>query len=215
MSARRMSRLAAVGAVSVAYLLGVHLLMTRSPHWPWTVVAVLAPLLLATLLGALRASRWPLGALAGALLVALCVVAASGVALAPQRLYLAQHAGVHLALALGFGCSLRAGHTPLITMLATRLHRELRSPFTPAMAAYTRRVTLAWTLYFVAMAAASVALFRLAHFDTWAVFANLLTPLAIGLMFSAEYLLRYRLHPEFERVSVADALRAYLHPRSS
>ena len=36
---------------------------------------------------------------------------------------------------------------------------------------------------------------------TWAVFANLLTPLALVAMFVGEYLLRYRLHPEFERAS--------------
>jgi hypothetical protein len=30
-------------------------------------------------------------------------------------------------------------------------------------------------------------------------------------MFGGEYLLRYRLHPEFERASVADAIRSYMH----
>ena len=77
------------------------------------------------------------------------------------------------------------------------------------MAAYARKATLAWTLYFVGMAALSVALYALAPFDTWALFANLLTPLAVALMFVGEYLLRYRLHPEFERASLADAIRAY------
>ena len=42
-------------------------------------------------------------------------------------------------------------------------------------------------------------------------FANLLTPLAVVMMFGAEYLLRYRLHPEFERASVTDAIRSYTH----
>ena len=40
-------------------------------------------------------------------------------------------------------------------------------------------------------------------------FANLLTPLAMVLMFVGEYLLRYRLHPEFERATLAQAMRAY------
>jgi uncharacterized membrane protein len=122
-------------------------------------------------------------------------------------LYLAQHAGIHLFLAAAFGATLRAGHTPLITTMAARVHREL----TPAMLVYTRKVTIAWTIYFVAMAGVSLALFALTRFDTWALFANLLTPCAMVLMFGGEYGLRYRLHPEFERTSVADAIRSYLH----
>ena len=60
------------------------------------------------------------------------------------------------------------------------------------------------------MAAISLALYAFAPFETWALFANLLTPIAVALMFGAEYLLRYRIHPEFERTSVADAIRSYL-----
>jgi uncharacterized membrane protein len=43
----------------------------------------------------------------------------------------------------------------------------------------------------------------------WATFANLLTPVAILVMFVGEYVLRYRLHPEFERATLAQAVRAY------
>jgi len=35
------------------------------------------------------------------------------------------------------------------------------------------------------------------------------TPLAIVALFIGEYLLRYRLHPEFERATLAQAVRAY------
>ena len=59
------------------------------------------------------------------------------------------------------------------------------------------------------MAALSIGLFLLAPFDAWALFANLVTPLAMVLMFVGEYLLRYRLHPEFERATLAEAMRAY------
>jgi uncharacterized membrane protein len=79
------------------------------------------------------------------------------------------------------------------------------------MRVYTRKVTLAWTIYFVVMACLSVALFAFAHFETWALFANLLTPFTMALMFGGEYVLRYRLHPEFERASIADAIRSYMH----
>ena len=125
---------------------------------------------------------------------------------ASPALYVAQHVGINLFLAFLFGSSLRRGHTPFITNLAQRVHRV----FTHDMATYTRKATIAWTIYFVGMALVSLLLYAFAPFDAWALFANLLTPLAVLLMFGAEYLLRYRLHPEFERTSFMDAARAYM-----
>ena len=55
----------------------------------------------------------------------------------------------------------------------------------------------------------SLLVFALAPFETWAWFANLATPIALAAMFGGERLLRYRLHPDFERSSVVDAIRAY------
>jgi uncharacterized membrane protein len=108
-------------------------------------------------------------------------------------------------LAFLFGLTLQAGHEPLVTALARRVHGSL----TAEMAAYSRKVTFAWTVYFLAMAALSLALFALAPFRAWATFANLVTPFAIVAMFLGEHALRYRLHPEFERATLAQAMRAY------
>jgi len=200
-------RIAAILLASIAYVLGTHWLMTRAGGSPWNVVGVLTPMLLAIAVGAWRGGQRLLGAIAALVVAGLCVQAARGVAVSAAMLYLAQHAGIHLFLAVGFGSTLRAGHTPLITTLAARVHREL----TPAMVVYTRKVTLAWVLYFAAMAGISLLLFAFAPFDTWALFANLLTPCSVVLMFGGEHLLRYRLHPEFERTSIADAIRSYRH----
>ena len=200
-------RIAAILLASIAYVFGTHWLMTRAGGSPWNVVGVLTPMLLAIAVGAWRGGQRLLGAIAALVVAGLCVQAAMGVAVSAAMLYLAQHAGIHLFLAVGFGSTLRAGHTPLITTLAARVHREL----TPAMVVYTRNVTLAWVLYFVAMAGISLLLFAFASFDTWALFANLLTPCSLVLMFGGEHLLRYRLHPEFERTSIADAIRSYRH----
>ena len=200
-------RIAAILLASIAYVLGTHWLMTRAGGSPWNVVGVLTPMLLAIAVGAWRGGQRLLGAIAALVVAGLCVQAARGVAVSAAMLYLAQHAGIHLFLAVGFGSTLRAGHTPLITTLAARVHREL----TPAMVVYTRKVTLAWVLYFAAMAGISLVLFAFAPFDTWALFANLLTPCSLVLMFGGEHLLRYRLHPEFERTSIADAIRSYRH----
>ena len=192
--------------VSIAYVVGTHWLMTR-PHSPWNVVGVLSPMLLAIAIGAWKGGQRTLGTLTVLGVAALCAMALTGNEIPPNLLYLAQHAGVHGFLAIVFGSTLRAGQKALITILATRVHG---GSLTPGMALYTRRLTLAWVLYFVAMVAISLGLYAFASFQTWAVFANLLTPIAMALMFGVEYLLRYRLHPEFERSTIADAIRSYM-----
>ena len=207
MSTRLILRIAAFVLLGAVYILGCHWLMTQPNASPWNAVGVLTPMLAAIAIGAWRGGQHVLGGLAMLAIVGLCAQALFGVQVPPQLLYLGQHVGIHLFLAFAFGGTLRAGHTPLITTLARRVHRN----FTPEMAAYTRNSTLAWVLYFVGMALFSIALYAAASFDTWALFANLLTPVTLAAMFVGEYLLRYWLHPEFERASFADAIRSYRH----
>ena len=198
-------RWAAGAFAALAYASASHGLMTQAQDSGWALAIVLGPVVV---LGS--AWAWGTGhkllALAGALgavLLALCAVSDRSI---PARwLYLAQHAGVHLALAAWFGSTLRPGREALVSALARRVHRE----FTPEMALYTRQVTLAWVLYFAGMAFASVVLFLAGEFAHWSLLANVLTPMFTAAMFVAEYLLRYRLHPGFERVSLQESVRAY------
>ncbi len=190
---------------SLAYVAGSQWLMVHAPTSPWSAVALLVPMLGVACAWLWHSQQRLLSACAAAAIVVLLFQAAAGHPVAAEKLYVAQHVVVHFCLALWFGASLRRGQTPFISGLAARVHRHL----SPAMQAYTRNVTLAWTVYFVLMALVSLALFAGASFEAWATFANLLTPLALALMFGGEYLLRYRLHPEFERVTMLDAIRAY------
>ena len=199
------ARTVAIVVAGVAYVLGSHWLMTKAPESPWSVVGLLAPMLVVIALGAWRAGQRWLGAGSTLLLIALCASAASGNPVSPQWLYMAQHIGINLFLAFWFGSTLRPGVQPLISRLAARVHA-----LTPGRALYTRHLTLAWTLFFIAIVSVSVLLFAFAPFDTWALFANVGTPVAVGAMFAGEYLLRYRLHPEFERSTIAQAVRAYM-----
>jgi uncharacterized membrane protein len=199
------ARVIAVGLAAIAYVLGSHWLMTGAPASPWNAVIVVGPMLGAAALLAWQRRQRLLATLAALATAALVVQAWRGDGLSVGSIYVAQHVAIHVLLAFVFGLTLQAGREPLVTALARRVHGNL----TPAMAAYSRTVTLAWAIYFVAMAVLSLVLYALAPFDVWATFANLLTPLAIVLMFVAEYLLRYRLHPEFERATLAQAVRAY------
>ena len=198
-------RLLAAGVAGVAYLLASHWLMTRAPASPWSALAIVGPMLaLAGLLAWQRGQRL-LAALALLATATLAWHAWRGGGLAPGSIYVAQHVAIHGLLAFVFGLTLVGGRESLVTALARRVHGAM----TPTMAAYSRKVTVVWTVYFVAMALLSLALYALAPFATWAAFANLATPLAMVVLFVGEYLLRYRLHPEFERATLSQAIHAY------
>jgi uncharacterized membrane protein len=128
-----------------------------------------------------------------------------------RALHLAEHAGIHAALAIWFGSSLRAGATPLIARLAERVHGRLA----PAKQRYTRALTRVWTAYFAAMALLSVATYAALPFADWMLFADVATPLLLAALFFGEYAVRYRLHPEFERARVRDMWHAWFGVRAS
>ena len=198
------ARTVLVGLLGVAYVVGCHWLMTSAPDSRWNALLVIGPMLALVALFAARRGQRLVAGLAALVLAGLVLQAWQGGGLAPATLYLAQHVAIHASLALLFALTLRPGQEPLVTALARRVHGVL----TPAMQAYSRKVTIAWSIYFVLMAAISVGLFLAAPFAAWAVFANLLTPLALLLMFVGEFLLRYRLHPEFERATFTAAMHA-------
>jgi len=207
MQVRLAARIVAIVLAGVAYVAASHWLMIQTQGSAWNVVAVLTPMLLAVAIGAWRSGHLWVAASASLVLAALCVQAVLGVKIPEHALYLAQHAGINLFLALFFASTLRAGHTALITTLARRVHG---GHLVPAMAVYTRNLTRAWAIFFLVTVLLSLVLYVLASFEAWAFFANWLTPLSVALMFGGEYLIRYRLHPEFERSSIADAVRAYM-----
>jgi uncharacterized membrane protein len=200
---------AAVAVAALAYAAASYALMTRAQDSAWSLAIVIGPLLVGTAAWAWNAGHRMLAVAGGVGVVALGAVllglqGAGSHGIPSRWLYLAQHAGVHLALGVWFGSTLRPGAEPLITGLARRVH-----DLTPAMELYSRHVTVAWTLYFLVMAATSLALFALGDFAHWSLLANILTPVLTVAFFVGEYVLRYWLHPEFERVSLQRALQAY------
>jgi len=198
-------RVVAAAAALAAYALLSHALMVRAGDQPWAVAALLGPLVLALAALAWGQRHAPTLLLCVAALAALAWIGASGQPQTINRLYLLQHAGIHCALGCAFAVTLRRGATPLISVLSARVHGSL----TPGRAAYTRRVTALWALYFALMVALSLALYAWAPWWAWSLFANVVTPLAAIGLFTGEHWLRYRLHPEFERASMGQALRAW------
>jgi len=199
------TRLALLATALAAYAVLAHQLTAHAGSSLWALLAVLGPMLALLLAGLWRSGqRWLCAGLA-AVLAWLAVQVERGGGIAPQWLFLAQHAGIHAALALLFGRTLLPGQQALISAMAERVHRGL----TPTLATYTRRLTAAWTAYFVGVALTSLLLFVAAPLEVWSLFANVITPLLLVGFFAGEHLLRYRWHPEFERISVTTVIRAY------
>lgn len=121
-------------------------------------------------------------------------------------LYFIQHLGINLAFASLFGKTLVGPGEALITRLARIVHNDVLSERNRR---YTRQVTLAWALFFLANATLSALLYALAPLEMWSVYANLLTAPLVGVMFAAEHLVRIRVLPPEERPSIADIVRVW------
>lgn len=120
-------------------------------------------------------------------------------------LFFVEHAGGNLALAFVFGRTLTEGREPLCTRFARLLHASLP----PEVEAYTRRITLAWTVFFAALAGVSAALYLGGYLAAWSLLATVLSPILLALMFVAEYAVRLRALPHWERIGIFGAIRAF------
>jgi len=119
--------------------------------------------------------------------------------------YLLQQCGFYVIMAFSFGRTLRKGRTPLCTHLAAKVHGQL----TALELRYTRRVTWAWTIFFLANVAATCALFEFAPLRVWSLFVNFLSLPLILLMFIAEYAVRRRVLPQVHPHGLMATLRIY------
>jgi uncharacterized membrane protein len=104
---------------------------------------------------------------------------------------LAQQCGAYGLVAASFARSLFGGRVPLCTQLASAMHGELL----PAEISYTRRATVAWTVFYVLLAAAILVLFFVASFRAWSLFVEFATFGLIVLMGLADHAIRRRLLP--------------------
>ncbi len=170
---------ALLALATVAYPLLVYAGMNTLE--PRGVALLLAGLALAR--AALARSRQWLAAAAGVTLLA--AVAWVGNAWLPLKLYPALVNAVLLAV---FGAILHWG-PPVVERLA-----RLREPeLPPAGVAYTRRVTQAWCVFFVANGGVALATALWASDAVWALYNGLFSYVLIGVFFAGEWLLRRRL----------------------
>jgi uncharacterized membrane protein len=193
------------GTLAVVYAVFAHYASAMTDVGAWAILLAGAPMLLAVI-GVARDNRW------GPLIVALAMAALGVLAwLWPTLhnpagwLYFFQHFGINGALALIFGRTLAGGRQPLVTVFASVVHEEM----TPALIRYTRQVTVAWTVFFLACAGLSAGLFFFAPIEAWSVFANILTLPLVGLMFLVENEVRKRILPKRDHLGLKATVRAF------
>jgi uncharacterized membrane protein len=193
------------GVLCIAYAVLAHYTSAAPEVGPWAVLLAGAPLAIVGLTFA-RESR-------GGGIVWLLIGAVVGtLAWAWPRLhnpvgwlYFIQHVSINAVLGMIFGRSLLPGHEPLVTALARLVHKEM----TPELLRYTRQVTVAWTVFFLASAALSVLLFVFAPIKAWSVFANILALPLVAAMFIVENEVRKRILPPRDQIGILAAVRAF------
>jgi uncharacterized membrane protein len=199
--------IAVVALAGAAYLAFSHLL-TVDQHPSLLMLALgVTPLTVMAVLAAWhsRLRWWALG-----LLVALATAVLLNLDALRNHvnwLYFMQHAGAMCLLAITFGSTLGLGDGEALCSRVTRL--ILPGQMDAAYMRYTWKVTLVWTLYFVLSGLVSVGLFFWGPIAVWSYFANLLTPVLVGLLFVIEYLVRVRVLPDRAHFSIAQTIQAY------
>lgn len=111
-----------------------------------------------------------------------------------------------------FGHTLRPARLPLIERIIRALHGG-HDDIDATIVGYARRLTFAWTVLFVALAAVNFALAALATpgglllaagiaapvtvpLEAWSLFANVINYLIVGAMFAVEFQVRRRRFPQ-------------------
>ena len=210
---RRHFRDVAIIAVLIGYPIAAHFVAAAPPTAHSGIVAfAVAPLIAAVAFVGWH-THWRLATLA--LCIGSCVALWLHSEVIGRNLglvYFIQTTCTNAALALFFGRTLFGGRVPLCTHFARMIRGELE----PRVEHYTRQVTLAWTVFFVAMMVVSIALYVLAPIAVWSAFANLLMMPLVALMFVVEYAIRIRQFPHLAHKPILELLRAYWNsPRAS
>jgi len=198
------ARAITVAAAVISYAVLAHISNSIPGNENLGAVLALAPLWLAALALAWRSAYQWIGLLACVLGALLAYACWDNLKSHFAWLYLIQQAGAYGLLAISFSRSLGQQRVPLCTRFATLVH----GPLTLPVSQYTRSVTIAWTLFFVAMSATLLILYAAAPLAVWSVFANFCAAPLVALMFIGEYLIRQRALPGMQHASIRDTIRA-------
>jgi len=201
----RRLQIVAVTVLLVAYAGLSHYSNSNPKAKGLATMLAMAPMLI---LGGLMVWRWN-GALLAALLGAVLLLVLhhywSVLIEEFSSVYLLQQAGFYVLMAWTFGRTLFKRRVPLCTEFADKIH----GPLTALELSYTRSVTLAWTLFFIANLAVTFVLFAFAPLRTWSFFVNFVSLPLVLLMFVVEFAVRRSVLPQVQRHGLIATLRIY------
>lgn len=193
------------GGLIVAYDALAHYVSAFPDAAHWAALVTLAPAMALGLIFLHKRHGLVAAVLGGVILAALALHLWPEVKQNLTWLYLAQYLSTNLALGLYFGRSLGTGQTPACTVFAS----AVRDGLSPTLRSYTRKVTIAWTVFFLASALISTLLYFLAPAELWSLFSNVFYLPSLGLMFLVEGLIRHRILPAEDRHGFIETIRAY------
>lgn len=199
-------RAVGAGILAVAWAVASYFNSASGESSGWGVALALAPLSLAVVLGLWRMPQRWLALIIGLALAGLLVWLWPTLSHRIATLYFLEHMGVYTLLSVYFTRTLRGPGDSLVTQLARRVHG---GELSDKQVRYTRRVTLAWSLFFATMVVVSVGLFLWAPLPVWAAFATLLGGPLIGAMFVIELMVRRWVMRGEASGSLRDTLKAW------
>ncbi len=187
-----MGQLASLAAF-IGYQLVLHKVTTSGSLAPGLLVLALLPFVVAALWTSF-VELGPRFTLFGMSVLAFVAMAAASFCELPDAAFMLglPHLTANLFLLWFFARTLKFGWEPLITSLARRLSAI---PLTAELERYTRRVTVAWSLFFALQIGTSLALYAFGSLAAWSTLINVLNGPSIALMFVGEYgyrVLRFR-----------------------
>jgi uncharacterized membrane protein len=136
------------------------------------------------------------------------------------------HAAAYTGLLVWFAASLRPGREPVVTQFA----RQMRQTMPAAVVRYTRRVTIAWCIFFAAQIGTSAVLLATApppvfssgvfssgvlSSAAWSSFVNLWSLPLVAAMFLMEYGCRVVLFRHESRTGLIATVAGLVHARGS
>jgi uncharacterized membrane protein len=199
----------------IGYQLLIHKVTVSGQLTPINTSLVLVPFVIAVCWAIATELGMSLAILLTATLALIALAAVNFIGLPnPAIIFGMPHLMTNLFLMWVFMRTLKAGREPLITSIALRVNGSL----TPDLEIYTRRVTLAWGLFFVLQVAGSIGLYAFASLEAWSTFINILNAPLIVLMFLFEYIyrvLRYRDHHSSPLAGIKTYLQDSPAPKSA
>ncbi|MFW5432309.1 MAG: hypothetical protein ACKE5M_08670 [Methylophilaceae bacterium] len=115
------------------------------------------------------------------------------------------HESLQFVLLVTFARTLTPDQQPLCAQFAQIVHSTL----SPELTDYTRKVTIAWSLFFACVMVMSTFLFFTYPIRVWSIFANFFYLPLVALMFIVEYWVRKRTLPAKDLSNMMEAVHAF------